>query len=146
MAKAKHLRRAGRIEEIPPWCFMKPGMSPMEGAKAAVRDMKITHPLDVLVTLWTLRRASSVEQAEQHSAQSAAETHVMTAIRSDYRSAAHNLTPKHPINGSLNNCAVRIITPGHRGQTEPAREEKEKDALISRRERATHQQSKGRKA
>lgn len=55
MAKTKHLRRAGRIEEIPPWCFMKPGMTPMEGAKAAIRALGITHPLDVLLTLWALQ-------------------------------------------------------------------------------------------
>lgn len=152
MAKPKHIHRAGRIDEIPPYCFMKPGMSPEEGTRAAIRALGITHPLDVLVMLWTLRRASSVEQAEQQSAQSAAETPVTTAIRSGYRRAAHIPTHKHPINITLNACAVSstalrsVITPGHRGKTEPAREEKEKDALKSRRERATYQQSKGRKA
>ncbi len=149
MAKPKHIHRAGRIDEIPPYCYMKPGMSPEEGTRAAIRALGITHPLDVLVTLWTLRRASSIEQ---QSAKSAAETPVTTAIRSGYRSAAHTPTHKHPINITLNACAVSstalrsVITPGHRGKTEPAREEEEKDALKSRRERATHQQSKGRKA
>lgn len=147
MAKEKHIHRPGRIDEVPPFCFMKPGMSPEEGARAAIRALGIKHPLDVLVTLWTLRRASSVEQAEQLSAQSAAKTPVTTETHNGYRGASHNLTHKHPINITLNAGVLRV-TPGHRGKTEPAREEKEKDdSLInSRRERATHQQSKGRKA
>lgn len=139
MAKTKHIHRAGRIDEVPPWCYMKPGMSPEEGARAAIRALGITHPLDVLVTLWTLRRASSIEK---HSAQSAAENRVSTETRGGCRGASHNLTHKHPVNITLNTCVLRV-PPGHRGKTEPAREEKEKDALISRRERATHQQSKG---
>ncbi len=53
--KSKHLRRTGRIDEIPPYCFMKPGMTPMEGAKATIRALGITHPLDVLLTLWALQ-------------------------------------------------------------------------------------------
>ena len=142
MAKTKHIHRAGRIDEVPPWCYMKPGMSPEEGARAAIRALGITHPLDVLVTLWTLRRASSVGQAEQLSAQSVAKTHAMAATHSGCRGASHNLTHKHPINITLNACVLRV-PPGHRGKTEPASEEKEKDSLKSRRELATHQQSKG---
>ena len=55
MAKEKHIRRPGHIDEVPPWCYMKPGMTPMEGAKAAIRALGITHPLDVLITLWKLQ-------------------------------------------------------------------------------------------
>lgn len=53
--KTKHIHRAGRIDEVPPHCFMKPGMTPMEGAKAAIRALGITHPWDVLLVLWRLQ-------------------------------------------------------------------------------------------
>ena len=55
MAKTKHLHRPGRIDEIPPWCYMRPGMTAMQGAKAAIRALGSTHPLDVLLTLWALQ-------------------------------------------------------------------------------------------
>lgn len=55
MTKPIQTIRAGRLDQVPPWCFMKPGMTPMEGAKAAIRALGITHPLDVLLTLWTLQ-------------------------------------------------------------------------------------------
>lgn len=55
MTKPIQTIRAGRLDQVPPWCFMKPGMTPMEGAKAAIRALSITHPLDVLLTLWALQ-------------------------------------------------------------------------------------------
>lgn len=55
MAKTKHLHRPGRIDEVPPWCYMRPGMTPMEAARVAIRDLGIKHPLDVLLTLWALQ-------------------------------------------------------------------------------------------
>lgn len=55
MAKEKHIHRPGRLDEVPPWCYMKPGMSAMEGARVAIRELGIRQPLDVPLTLWALQ-------------------------------------------------------------------------------------------
>ncbi len=62
--KSKHIHTKGRIEDVPPWCYMKPGMTPMEGAKAAIRALDITHPLDVLLTLWKLQGGMAPHQTD----------------------------------------------------------------------------------
>lgn len=45
-----------RIEDVPPWCYWRPGMSPEAAALDAAKAMEITHPLDLLNLLLTLRR------------------------------------------------------------------------------------------
>lgn len=55
MTKRVQAIRAGRIDDVPPWCYMRPGMTAMEAARVAIRELGITHPLDVLLTLWTLQ-------------------------------------------------------------------------------------------
>ncbi len=66
MAKRIQTIRAGRLDEVPPYCFMKPGMTPMEGAKAAIRALGITHPLDVLLTLWALQGGMAPGDSARH--------------------------------------------------------------------------------
>ena len=56
MSKHGHAVFPGRIEDVPPWCYWRPGMSPEAAALAAVKAMGITHPLDLLNLLWALRR------------------------------------------------------------------------------------------
>ena len=48
--------RAGRLDQVPPWCYWRPGMSPEVAALAAAKAMELTHPLDLLNLLWALRR------------------------------------------------------------------------------------------
>lgn len=48
--------RAGRLDQVPPYCYLQPGMSPEVAALAAAKDMELTHPLELLNVLWVLRR------------------------------------------------------------------------------------------
>lgn len=48
----------GHIEDVPPWCYWHPGMSPEAAALDAARALEITHHLDLLNLLWALRRHS----------------------------------------------------------------------------------------
>lgn len=54
--RTQAILRHGRIEDVPPWHFWRPGMSPEVAALDAARAMEITHPLDLLNLLWALRR------------------------------------------------------------------------------------------
>ena len=56
MTKRVCIVRRGRIEDVPPWCFWRPGMSPEAAALEAAKALEITHPLDLLNLLWALRR------------------------------------------------------------------------------------------
>lgn len=56
MSKHGHAVFHGRIEDVPPWCYWRPGMSPEAAALAAAKALEITHPLDLLNLLWVLRR------------------------------------------------------------------------------------------
>lgn len=62
MSKLKRVFRTCRLDEVPPFCFMKPGMTPEEGALAAVKAMGMTHPIDALETLLRLRDARQEEE------------------------------------------------------------------------------------
>lgn len=65
MTKRVQIIRAGRIDQVPPWCFMQPGMSPSEGALAAAKDLKLTHPLDLLNVLLILRRTAAAAAGQK---------------------------------------------------------------------------------
>lgn len=67
MTKRVQAIRAGRIDDVPPWCHWRPGISPEGAALAAAKAMELTHPLDLLNLLWALRRL-----ARQHNSHSAA--------------------------------------------------------------------------
>lgn len=67
MTKRVQATFPGRIEDVPPWCHWRPGMSPEAAALDAARAMEITHPLDLLNLLSALRR-----HARQHDSLSAA--------------------------------------------------------------------------
>lgn len=67
MTKRVCIVRHGRIEDVPPWCFWSPGMSPEAAAINAARAMEITHPLDLLNLLSAMRR-----HARQHDSHPAA--------------------------------------------------------------------------
>lgn len=56
MTKRTHDIRAGRLDQVPPWCYWRPGMSPEAAALDAARVLEVTHPLDLLNLLWALRR------------------------------------------------------------------------------------------
>lgn len=53
---AQAIVRRRRIEDVPPWCYWRPGMSPEAAALEAAKTLEITHPLDLLNLLWALRR------------------------------------------------------------------------------------------
>ncbi len=67
MTKCVCIVRRGRIEDVPPWCYWRAGMSPEAAALAAARALEITHPLDLLNLLSALRR-----HARQHDSHQAA--------------------------------------------------------------------------
>ncbi len=92
MTKSKHKFSTCRLDEVPPYCFMKPGMSPEEGAMAAVMAMKITHPLDVLVTRWTLRRVCSKPLVSAGNMLASIASTLPTGADA---SVPHESTPKH---------------------------------------------------
>jgi len=46
--------------EVPPYCFLKPGISPEEAAAAAVRELGSVVEIDPIAILWELRRAAKV--------------------------------------------------------------------------------------
>lgn len=56
MSKHGNATFPGRIEDVPPWCYWRPGMSPEAAALDAAKALEITHPLDLLNLLWALRR------------------------------------------------------------------------------------------
>ncbi len=56
MTKRVHATFPGRIEDVPPWCYWRAGMSPEAAALEAAKALEITHPLDLLNLLWALRR------------------------------------------------------------------------------------------
>lgn len=56
MTKRTQDIRAGRLDQVPPWCYWRPGMSPEAAALDAARVLEVTHPLDLLNLLWALRR------------------------------------------------------------------------------------------
>jgi hypothetical protein len=83
--------RACSVTEVPPYCFLKPGMSPEEAACAAVRELGIVTEIDAIAILWELQRAA---KAERPSAENAEEVHATPGVLTDSRCAAHNLTHK----------------------------------------------------
>jgi len=56
MSKHGHAIFPGHIEDVPPWCYWRPVMSPEAAALEAAKALEITHPLDLLNLLWALRR------------------------------------------------------------------------------------------
>ena len=67
MTKRVCIIRRGRIEEVPPWCYFRHGMSPEAAALDAAKVMEITPPLDLLNLLSAMRR-----HARQHDSHPAA--------------------------------------------------------------------------
>lgn len=55
MAERKIVIRPGRLADVPPWCYWRPGMSPEAAALAAARALEVTHPLDLLNLLLAMR-------------------------------------------------------------------------------------------
>lgn len=66
MTKRTQDIRAGRLDQVPPWCYWCPGMSPEAAALDAARILEVTHPLDLLNLLWALRRYARAH--DSHSA------------------------------------------------------------------------------
>lgn len=56
MSKHGNATFPGRIEDVPPWCYWRPGMTPEAAALDAAKALDVTHPLDLLNLLWALRR------------------------------------------------------------------------------------------
>ncbi len=91
MSKLKRVFRTCRINEVPPFCFMKPGMTPEEGALAAVKAMGMTHPIDALETFLRLRDA---QQGEELSASHRCAHPIKSCGRSNPPKGSHNSTHK----------------------------------------------------
>jgi hypothetical protein len=66
MTKRIQSIRAGRFDQVPPYCYLQPGMSPEDAALATARALELTHPLDLLNVLWILRRAIVVAGTASH--------------------------------------------------------------------------------
>ncbi|UCV28116.1 hypothetical protein [Ferribacterium limneticum] len=58
MSKTKTTTTTASIDQVPPYCYRRPGMSAEEGAGAAVKELGITHSCDALALLWELRRVA----------------------------------------------------------------------------------------
>lgn len=127
--KARIQRSQATLAEVPPFCFLRPGLAPEDAATAAVKALGMSHPADALHTLWKLR---AIAQAELPSAQSAAEVHGAPADRAGSRDDAHKSThkPHHQwiTFERMNDSSSPQATVGKRSQ--PVRK-KEKDALAS---------------
>lgn len=52
---------AATFDQVPPYCYRRPGMSAEEGAAAAIKELGITHLCDAIALLWALRRAAKPE-------------------------------------------------------------------------------------
>lgn len=48
--------RTVTVDQVPPYCYRRPGMSAEAGAVVAVKELGITHLCDALAFLWELRR------------------------------------------------------------------------------------------
>jgi len=73
MTKRVQAIRAGGIEDVPPWCHWRLGMSPETAALAAAKALELTHPIELLNLLWALRR--HVRKHDSHSAAAMPEIH-----------------------------------------------------------------------
>jgi hypothetical protein len=124
--EARIRRRSATPAEVPPFCFQRPGLAPEEAAIAAAKALGMSHPVDALHTLWKLR---AIAQAEHSSAQDAAQAIVTPSGQGDVSPAAHNATHKPLTKGAARMDEQVVITQGHRGKTEPAREEERKGPL-----------------
>lgn len=58
MTKNKTSPKTATVDQVPPYCYRRPGMSAEAGASTAVKELGITHPCDALALLWELRRAA----------------------------------------------------------------------------------------
>lgn len=95
-AKAHSQRRSVSLDEVPPFCFLLPGLSPEVAAISAVKALGMSHPVDALHTLWKLR---AIAQAEQMSAKRTAKTDDTPMVQAGSRSASHNSTHKSLVKG-----------------------------------------------
>ncbi len=68
--RTQAILRRGRIEDVPPWCYWRPGMSPEAAALDAARALEIAHPLDLLNLLWALRRHARAHDSQPAAAMS----------------------------------------------------------------------------
>lgn len=50
--------------EVPPFCFLKPGMTPEDATVSAVKAMQIPHCCDALAVLWKLRRIAREDETD----------------------------------------------------------------------------------
>lgn len=56
MTRNKTSAKTATVDQIPPYCYRRPGMSAEAGAVVAVKELGITHLGDALAFLWELRR------------------------------------------------------------------------------------------
>lgn len=61
--QATALHRTARADEIPPYCHRQPGMTPEEGAVAAVKALQVCLLCDALAIFWEMRREA--QEAEK---------------------------------------------------------------------------------
>lgn len=51
-------RRSATLAEVPPFCFLRPGLAIEEAAAAAVQALGIRHRLEAVQMLWKLQARS----------------------------------------------------------------------------------------
>jgi len=58
--------------QVPPYCYLLPGMSAEEGAVEAIKALNISHSCDALALLWKLRRVACDGQTDGRAPKGAA--------------------------------------------------------------------------
>ena len=140
-------RRNALPSDVPPFCYLAGGQTPEEAAVEVIKHFSMT-PIEALALVWKLR---AIQQAENISAENQAQNSSTQAAHGECLVSSHNTTHKRRTKLRRQQDERAVITPGHRGQTEPAREEEGKGHLgLSRQTVAVsgqpNQLSKGQKA
>ena len=118
-------RRNALPSDVPPFCYLAGGQTPEEAAVEVIKHFSMT-PIEALALVWKLR---AIQQAENISAENQAQNSSTQAAHGECLVSSHNTTHKRRTKLRRQQDERAVITPGHRGQTEPAREEKGKGHL-----------------
>jgi hypothetical protein len=125
MAIKSGRRRNALPSDVPPFCYLAGGQSPEDAVIEVIKHFSVT-PIEALALVWKLR---DVQQAENISAENQAQNSSTRPAHGECLVSSHNTTHKRRAKLRRQQDERAVITPGHRGQTEPAREEKGKGHL-----------------
>ena len=92
--------RTAAVDQVPPYSYRLPGMSVAKGAIEAAKVLRITHPCDVLVIYWQMRRVWKKEQAEC----SSAIKNATESVSGEFPALPQALPPINPTQSEGNNA------------------------------------------